>query len=131
MKKKENLLPRLLSVESMNSMLRFFFNFILTVFHRVERFHITASTALIDELFLLEGGGDIDAILPISSSLCIDRVNGRSLPRTRRTSFINILLRARLNRLIVLCDRTGCRLQLGVKKPCTPACGATEVEYRS
>ncbi|KRX43143.1 hypothetical protein T05_14856 [Trichinella murrelli] len=36
-----------------------------------------------------------------------------------------------LNRLIVLCDRTGCRLQLGVKKPCTPACGATEVEYRS
>ncbi|KAL1242217.1 ATP-dependent dethiobiotin synthetase BioD [Trichinella spiralis] len=121
MKKKENLLPRLLSVESMNSMLRFFFNFILTVFHRVERFHITASTALIDELFLLEGGGDIDAILPISSSLCIDRVNGRSLPRTRRTSFINILLRA----------RTGCRLQLGVKKPCTPACGATEVEYRS
>ncbi|KRZ70004.1 Protein male abnormal 3 [Trichinella papuae] len=56
-----------------------------------------------------------------------------SLPRTRRTSFINIprLLRARLNRLIVLCDRTGCRLQLGVKKPCTPACGATEVEYRS
>ncbi|KRZ54022.1 hypothetical protein T02_2729 [Trichinella nativa] len=39
--------------------------------------------------------------------------------------------RGLLNRLIVLCDRTGCRLQLGVKKPCTPACGATEVEYRS